>query len=154
MDNEHDIVDRLRSVGGYFDAAALKYVSCSEAADEIERLRNALLRIECEPINAEYLARAALDGPNAELGVFVTAKIVGANDCRQGAVISIDPLRIRGQSGAEYDCEGEPTVVENPPEKCIGCDMPLGRMCGRCAANLDALGSALDAAGIALTPNA
>ena len=65
MNNEHDIVDRLRSVGGYFDAAALKYVSCSEAADEIERLRNALLRIECEPINAEYLARAALDGPNA-----------------------------------------------------------------------------------------
>jgi hypothetical protein len=65
MNNEHDIVDRLRSVGGYFDAAALKYVSCSEAADEIERLRNALLRIECEPINAEYLARAALDGHNA-----------------------------------------------------------------------------------------
>ena len=65
MNNEHDIVDRLRSVGGYFDAAALKYVSCSEAADEIERLRNALLRIECELINAENLARAALDGPNA-----------------------------------------------------------------------------------------
>lgn len=67
MNNEHDIVDRLRSVGGYFDAAALKYVSCSEAADEIERLRNALLRIECEPINAEYIARAALDGPNVKL---------------------------------------------------------------------------------------
>ena len=32
---------------------------------EIERLRAALVRIECEPINAEYLARAALDGPNA-----------------------------------------------------------------------------------------
>ena len=61
MNNELDIVDRLRSVG----AAALKYVSCSEAADEIERLRNALLRIECEPINAECLARAALDGPNS-----------------------------------------------------------------------------------------
>lgn len=89
---------------------------------------------------------------DAGLGVFVTAKLAGEDDCRQGAVISIVPLRIRGQSGAEYDCEGEPAVVENPPEKCIGCDMPLGRMCGRCAANLEALGNALDDAGIVLTP--
>jgi hypothetical protein len=28
---------------------------------EIKRLREALEKIECEPINAEYLARAALD---------------------------------------------------------------------------------------------
>lgn len=34
------------------------------AISEIERLRAALVHIECEPINAEYLARAALDGPN------------------------------------------------------------------------------------------
>ena len=33
---------------------------------EIERLRAALVHIECEPINAEYMARAALDGPNAQ----------------------------------------------------------------------------------------
>ena len=32
---------------------------------EVERLRAALAHIECEPINAEYMARAALDGPNA-----------------------------------------------------------------------------------------
>lgn len=31
---------------------------------EVERLRAALVHIECEPINAEYMARAALDGPN------------------------------------------------------------------------------------------
>ena len=35
------------------------------AVIEIERLRAALVHIECEPINAEYMARAALDGPNA-----------------------------------------------------------------------------------------
>ena len=36
---------------------------------EIERLRAALVKIECEPINAEYMARAALDYvvPNAVL---------------------------------------------------------------------------------------
>jgi len=28
---------------------------------EIKRLREALVKIECEPINAEYMARAALD---------------------------------------------------------------------------------------------
>ena len=36
-----------------------------EREAEIERLRAALVDIECEPINAEYIARAALDGPNA-----------------------------------------------------------------------------------------
>lgn len=37
------------------------------AADEIERLQEALLHIECEPINAEYMARAALDAvPNVK----------------------------------------------------------------------------------------
>lgn len=37
-----DLVTRLRSVGGYFDVAALEHVSLSECADEIERLRAAL----------------------------------------------------------------------------------------------------------------
>ena len=38
-----DIVERLRSVGGYFDKAALDSgVSCSEAANEIESLRQQL----------------------------------------------------------------------------------------------------------------
>lgn len=38
-----------------------------EREAEIERLRAALVHIECEPINAEYMARAALDGPNAQI---------------------------------------------------------------------------------------
>lgn len=37
---EGDLVARLRSVGGYFDDAALEHVSLAECADEIERLRN------------------------------------------------------------------------------------------------------------------
>ena len=32
-----------------------------EREAEIERLRAALVHIECEPINAEYIARATLD---------------------------------------------------------------------------------------------
>lgn len=89
----------------------------------------------------------------AMLGKFVTAKLAGADDCRQGAVISLNPLRIRGESGSEYDCEGTPTAVTNPPETCIGCDLPLGALCKRCEANMEALGKALDAAGLVLTPN-
>lgn len=108
------------------------------------------LRPDAEAIRKRVALRQT---PNDLLGVFVTAKLAGLGDCRQGAVISTDPLRIRGQSGEEYDCEGCPTVVVNPPEKCIGCDLPLGRICGRCATNLRALGKALDDAGIVLTPN-
>lgn len=48
-------------------------------------------------------------------GVFVTAKLRGKAECRQGWVIQTDPLRIRGESGTEYDCEGQPTAVVNPP---------------------------------------
>lgn len=40
------------------------------------------------------------------LGVFVTAALRGKAECRQGWVIQLDPLRIRGESGTEYDCEG------------------------------------------------
>ena len=45
--SSEDLVTRLRSVGGYFDAAALEHVSLSECADEIERLRNALAVFTC-----------------------------------------------------------------------------------------------------------
>ena len=34
---------------------------------EVERLRAALVHIECEPINAEFMARAALDWHNEQL---------------------------------------------------------------------------------------
>jgi hypothetical protein len=45
------------------------------------------------------------------LGRFVTAKLKGKNDCRQGYIIQLEPLRIRGESGQEYDCEGDPVLV-------------------------------------------
>lgn len=51
------------------------------------------------------------------LGKFVTAKLIDKNDCRQGWVISLNPLIIKGQSGTQYKCEGTPVVVINPPEK-------------------------------------
>ena len=65
-------------------------------------------------------------------GVFVTAKLKDKNDHREGAVISVNPLRIRGQTGAEYDCEGRPKIVINPPENCMRCGFPLGRLCFKC----------------------
>lgn len=49
------------------------------------------------------------------LGRFVTANLKGTNEPRQGWVVEIDPLIIRGQSGSIYKCDGEPVVVENPP---------------------------------------
>lgn len=73
------------------------------------------------------------------IGKFVTAKLEGRNESRQGVVVSMDPFIIRGQSGIEYRCEGEPVRVDNPPPKCIGCDMELGPICGRCSENLKAL---------------
>jgi hypothetical protein len=84
------------------------------------------------------------------LNKFVTAKLAGQDDCRQGAVISTDPLRIRCQSGEEHDCEGEPTLVDNPPEPCIGCDRPLGPLCVRCERGMQALCSALASEGLRL----
>ena len=65
-----DITNRLRKikVGSYavdngshskhFSVSAL----CLEAAQEIDRLREGLQLIECEPINAEYMARNILEG--------------------------------------------------------------------------------------------
>jgi hypothetical protein len=45
-----DIVQRLRAVGGYFDEAAKKHVSCCEAADEIEALRARIAELEAERV--------------------------------------------------------------------------------------------------------
>lgn len=84
------------------------------------------------------------------IGLFVTAKLKGVDDCRQGAIISTDPLRIRTQSGEEYDCEGPVSVVINKPETCIGCGLPLGSLCGRCETNITALVDALNGAGLRL----
>jgi hypothetical protein len=57
--NQPDIVDRLRIMGNG------KLNLANQAADEIERLREGLALIECEPINAEYMARNILDGKPA-----------------------------------------------------------------------------------------
>jgi hypothetical protein len=50
-------------------------------------------------------------------GVFVTAKIKGEIYPLQGWVISESPLRIKCSGGDEYDCEGPPTAVINPPDR-------------------------------------
>lgn len=51
------------------------------------------------------------------IGKFVTAKLKGVMESRQGWVIKEDPLLIRGVSGKEYKCEGEPVLVSNPQPK-------------------------------------
>jgi len=48
-------------------------------------------------------------------GKFVTAKLLGKEDCRQGWVVAINTIIIQGQSGIIYICEGKPTIVCNPP---------------------------------------
>ena len=85
------------------------------------------------------------------IGEFVTAKLKGKDNCRQGAVISVDPLIISGQSGTEYECEGEPRLVINPPDICIGCDLPLGSLCAKCEEALGVLEKTLTKAGLKLT---
>lgn len=47
--------------------------------------------------------------------IFVTAKLLRKEDCRQGWLLSLHPLRIKGESGKVYACEGTPTRVINPP---------------------------------------
>ncbi len=84
------------------------------------------------------------------IGLFVTAKLKGQDDCRQGAILSTDPLRIRTQSGEEYDCEGSVSIVVDKPKTCIGCGLPLGSLCGRCETNIRALVDALSEAGLRL----
>jgi hypothetical protein len=49
------------------------------------------------------------------LGRFVTAKLFGKDDCRQGWIISTVPFIIQGQSGIHYHCSREPVLVVNPP---------------------------------------
>jgi hypothetical protein len=51
------------------------------------------------------------------LGVFVTAKIKGEIYPLQGWVISESPLRIKCSDSDEYECEGTPSAVINPPER-------------------------------------
>ena len=51
------------------------------------------------------------------IGKFVSAKLRGRKEARQGWVISIDPLQIIGQSNTVYKCEGEPVIIDNPPQR-------------------------------------
>lgn len=53
------------------------------------------------------------------IGKFVTAKLKGQVDPRQGWVIYEDPLLIQGESGVVYECEGTPVVVVNPPHNTV-----------------------------------
>lgn len=55
-----------------------------------------------------------------EVGDFVTAKLVGKYNCRQGwvrEVLADGRFVIVGQSGAVYACEGPFSIVINPPER-------------------------------------
>lgn len=45
---------------------------------------------------------------------FVDAKLKGSDEYRQGHVISVDPLKIRGRTGTEYECEGNVVIVTCP----------------------------------------
>jgi hypothetical protein len=104
-------------------------------------------------------ARAVLEGArsvmlrpeggsmHALVGQFVTARLRDEVGCRQGWVISVDPLRIRGESGTEYDCEGEPTIVINPPE-------PAGWTCPRCGIEFPDCLQPCPACGKWIPPNA
>jgi len=49
-------------------------------------------------------------------GKFVTAQLKGKDECRQGWVISTNPLILEGKYG-KYECEGIPVIVENPPKR-------------------------------------
>lgn len=90
---------------------------------------------------------------SVKYGDFVTATLKGGGDCRQGAVISVEPFRIRGVTGDEFNCEGVDfaTVVTDPPNTCIGCNLPLGDLCKRCEDKAAALGRAMDQAGLRFT---
>ena len=49
-------------------------------------------------------------------GVFVTAKLKGSDECRQGWIINRNPLQIQGESGKIYDVVNPVTTVANPPK--------------------------------------
>lgn len=72
-------------------------------------------------------------------GKFVTAKLKGQDDCRQGAVICENPLVIRTQSGEEYTCDGFPEIVEESPKNCAICELPLAQEGGLCVKCIDEL---------------
>lgn len=48
------------------------------------------------------------------IGKYVEAKDKDSGKTVQGWVIKESPLIIRGMSGREYECEGEPTIVDCP----------------------------------------
>lgn len=103
----------------------------------------------CHQCGAVWV-QCSCPGGHPYLGKFVSAKLLGQSDCRQGAVVSTAPLRIRGVTGEEYDCEGQPELITKQPETCIGCGLPLGRMCGRCEGNLSAIFTILKENGLPL----
>jgi len=52
-------------------------------------------------------------------GDFVTGKLFGKTDARQGWISEVRPdgtFIITGESGTDYLCEGAATLVRNPPE--------------------------------------
>jgi hypothetical protein len=64
------------------------------------------------------------------IGMFVTAKLKGQIDPRQGWVICENPLLIQGRSGTVYECEGKPVeVINSPPNKSLNSD-PADRRAG------------------------
>lgn len=66
---------------------------------------------QCFDAQAEKKAGVCHRGIGGDLfGHFVTAKLKGKKDCRQGVVVSLDPLIIRGKC-ADYECDGVPTLV-------------------------------------------
>lgn len=85
------------------------------------------------------------------LNKFVTAKLKNTNDYRQGVVISTEPLILKGVSGKTYKCEGVPTLVDNPPSECMGCDLPLGSLCVDCESQLKMLTECLEDHDLQLT---
>ncbi len=67
---------------------------------------------------------------NNIMHVFVTANTTAG--VRQGAVISLKPVMIRGITGAEYLVVGNVRRVVNPPGNCSFCGLPLGLVCVKC----------------------
>ena len=83
-------------------------------------------KIECVQDDSDTDAFSIFEVPQPK-GAFVTARLKGGinGEPRQGWVVSIDPLKIRGESGAIYECEGSPTAVINPPgRKVCRCEHP------------------------------
>ena len=56
------LAERHGNKHGDMDAANNAWAECKKYSDEIDRLREGLRLITCEPINAEYMAQKILDG--------------------------------------------------------------------------------------------